>query len=284
MRVDFMIIGAQKCGTTSLAEQLASHPEIAFCRIKEPGFFNTTTKWQAELPDYHALYSPQTGEQSRRLYGEASTMYTFFPEWRETHHRLFDYNPDLKLIYIMRQPVERIISNYSHDVVRNLIKGQPEEVIFQHPNYINRSRYAIQLRPYLELFPRQNILTLIFEEYTADQHSMLTQIAQFLAIDPANFQDASATHMHKTVGEYKLKSSFLRKQVESLWFQKIRSLAPVKLRGAIRRSLSNKLDEKPFFSPQLKQDIWRLLEDDVCQVEAIVGKRLDNWRKGYGDL
>ena len=60
--------------------------------------------WEADLASYHALYSPAPGQ----LCGEGSTMYTFLPEFDKTYERLFAYNPDLKFIYIMRSPVERV--------------------------------------------------------------------------------------------------------------------------------------------------------------------------------
>ena len=73
MKVDFMVIGAQKSGTTSMARQLATHPAVCFCSDKEPAFFNTCADWRERLAEYHALYSPQPGQ----LLAEASTMYTF---------------------------------------------------------------------------------------------------------------------------------------------------------------------------------------------------------------
>jgi hypothetical protein len=139
MRIDFVIIGAQKCGTTSLAEQLAQHPQICFSRNKEPGYFHQTEEWQAGLAKYHALFTPRNGQ----LCGEASTFYTFFPEWRATHKRLYAYNPNLKLIYIMRKPVERVISHYAHDLVRHSVQEPPELAVFKNPAYINRSRYGV---------------------------------------------------------------------------------------------------------------------------------------------
>ncbi len=153
MQVDFMLIGAQKCGTTTLANQLASHPGICFCREKEPGYFNSTDNWQAGLDTYHALYDPRPGQ----LCGEGSTMYTFLPEFDNTHERLYAYNPDLKFIYVMRHPVERVISNYAHRLVRNTVSVPPQEAVFAKPEYVNRSRYGVQLRPYVKLFGRERI-------------------------------------------------------------------------------------------------------------------------------
>ncbi len=102
MLVDFMIVSAQKCGTTSLASQLAQHPDICFSRTKEPDYFNANSDWQSRLVQYHQLFDPQP----EQLCGEASTMYTFLPEYMDTHVRLHAYNSNLKLIYIMRDPVD----------------------------------------------------------------------------------------------------------------------------------------------------------------------------------
>jgi len=125
MRVDFMMIGAQKSGTTSLAAQLAAHPQICFCREKEPAYFHQVADWRAELDHYHALYDPRPGQ----LLGEASTHYTFFPQYRDTAARLYEYNPALKLIYIMRQPVDRIVSLYSHNFVRDIDREADDAAI-----------------------------------------------------------------------------------------------------------------------------------------------------------
>jgi hypothetical protein len=277
MKVDFMIIGAQKCGTTTLARQLAAHPEVCFCQKKEPGFFNRTVDWQSTLPEYHSLYSPTEGQ----ICGEGSTMYTFLPEWPETHHRLYAYNPDLKLIYVMRQPVERIISNYAHRVVRNTVAEKPETAVWADPVFINRSRYSVQIKPYLELFPKENIFLLIFEEYVTNQQKHLEQLASFLNISPDGFlETAQEKAVHQSVGESQL----------SPWVQKVRRSAPIQailpfasttLRKAMRNKLGNKLDTKPEFSPTLKQLLWRFLEDDVCNIESIMGRRLSIWREGY---
>jgi hypothetical protein len=276
MRVDFMVIGAQKCGTTSLAEQLAAHPGICFCRTKEPGYFHRVDGWEAAVDAYHALYSPTDGQ----ICGEASTMYTFLPEWQGTHSRLYAYNPDLKLIYIMRHPVERVISSYSHDLVRGLVKAPPEIAVFQNPVYINRSRYGVQIRPYLGLFARENVLLLVAEEYASDQGETLRRIAEFLGVSADLFEGAEPAVRHKTVGEWFLKYRSVRDFTHSSVYQRIRPYVPASVRKPIRRHLSNRLEEKPHFSPALRQTLWRFLEDDVHTIEELLERRLDLWRSG----
>ncbi len=272
-----MIIGARKCGTTSLAAQLAAHPDVCFCKIKEPGYFHKVEDWEAGLAEYHKLYSPTNGQ----ICGEASTMYTFLPEYQGTHSRLFAYNPNLKLIYVMRQPVERITSGYAHNLVRGLVKAPPEVAVFSDPAYINRSRYSVQIKPYLELFARENVLLLIFEEYVADQPKTLRQIATFLGISPDAFEDIDTAVEHKTVGAWQLKYSPMRKMVRSDIFQAMRPYVPASIRQPVRRLFSNKLEEKPHFPPELRRTLWRFLEDDVRNIEELLGRRLDVWRQGY---
>lgn len=277
MRVDFMMIGAQKCGTTNLAAQLATHPSVCFSRIKEPGFFNETADWRSVLPSYHALYDVADGQ----LCGEASTMYTFLPEFPDTHLRLFEYNPDLKLIYIMRQPVNRVISHYSHNLVRGLVKDGPETAVFDDPTYINRSRYATQIRPYLELFGHENVKLLVFEEYVANPDQTLSDLAGFLSLDETKFSEADESSKHQTTGRTYLKHETMRRLVESNMFQSMRSYLPAAIRQPIRKRLSNQIEEKPEFSDQLRKLIWRFVEDDVYGIEKIIGRQLLIWREGY---
>ena len=280
MRVDFMVIGAQKAGTTSLAAQLAAHPQICFCKEKEPGFFHETEDWVGKLDEYHSLYHPMPGQ----LCGEASTYYTFYPEFRETHKRLYDYNPALKLIYVMRQPVERVISHYTHNRVREIDTRPPEEAVFSEGAYVNRSRYGVQLRPYLELFGPENVMLLVFEEYTADQIATLYRIADFLGIESAPFAETDTTPLHQSVGQPYLRSETARAFTQTGFFQKVRGVVPASIRQPIRhRLLSNKIEEKPHFSPDVKQALWRLLEDDVHTVEQLLGRSLNIWRRGYTD-
>lgn len=278
MLVDFMIIGAQKCGTTTLADQLAAHPEICFCSEKEPCYFDRTVDWRANLDTYHRLYHPQPGQQC----GEASTTYTFLPEWPETHQRLYEYNPDLKLIYIMRHPVERVISNYAHRLVRSSVRTDPATAVFQDPVYVNRSRYGVQLRPYLQLFGRAQIKLIIFEEYFADPMAHLSDIANFLGIADSHFQrdEAPVRTSNKSTGEY-----YLNARLEH-WKQKplvktLRKAVAPSLRTQLRRYTGKKLEAKPEFDADLKMMLWRFLEDDVCMVEELLGRELTSWRQGY---
>lgn len=274
MQVDFVIVGAQKSGTTSLASQLALHPQVAFSRTKEPGYFNEQTEWRAGLGEYHNLFSPEAGQ----LLGEASTMYTFYPESLDTHKRLHAYNPEMKIIYIMRHPVNRIVSHYAHNLVRGIEKNLPEVAVARDARYVNRSRYAAQIEPYIELFDRDQVLLLCFEDYIADNYGTLQQIAGFLEISEDGFASADTVEQHETIGRPYLKYQSVEKVAGSDAFQLIRKLVPASIRQPIRhRFFSNKLESKPEFSAELRNALWRLVEDDVDEIEILLGRPIGAW-------
>lgn len=272
------MLGAQKSGTTSLAAQLAAHPEICFSKIKEPAYFNKQEAWREGLDEYHRLYSPEPGQ----LCGEASTMYTFLPEWQDTHRRLYEYNPHLKLIYIMRHPVKRVISHYTHNLVRGIEKQEPQYAVLNDPRYLNRSRYAVQIRPYLELFGSENILLLVFEEYVVNQGLTLRTIADFLAINGDAFMQADTEAKHSSVGKSYLKYPLVKNIVETSLFQSARAYIPASIRQPIRHKFfSSRLDRKPEFSVHVQNLLRRFLEDDIVAVEQIMGRRIDVWHENY---
>lgn len=274
MLVDFMVIGAQKCATTSIASYLADHPDVCFCSTKEPGFFSATSDWKAHIEEYHRLFSPAEGQ----ICGEASTMYTFLPEYLGTHERLHAYNPDLRLIYVMRNPVERVISNYSHRVARRTVRQPPEEVVFADPTYLNRSRYAVQIEPYLELFGGANVLLLLFEEYAAEPQATLGRIAEFLGISREPFSAMREKAEHSSAGGDYLHPS-VAKLYQAVKGEYVASRLPPKLRRFVRGKLANRIEKKPVFSPVLRETLWRFLLPDVRRIEQIMGRRLDLWRE-----
>ena len=138
MQVDFMIIGAQKCATSTLFKILNNHPSIIGCNHKEPHFFSTSNNWKRDVSTYHALFKEQEGA----LYFEASTTYTFYP-LRNLHiwNDIFDYNPNMKFIYLVRTPVDRIISSYMHTYERGYTELNIEDALIKERLYIELTRY-----------------------------------------------------------------------------------------------------------------------------------------------
>ena len=112
-RPNLFIIGAMKSGTTTLHEYLDSHPQIAMSRIKEPGFFVEELTLRQGEDWYLSLFEQ---DDRFRYRGESSTHYTKLPVFRGVAERLSRFNPEARLIYIMRNPIERLVSHYWHNI------------------------------------------------------------------------------------------------------------------------------------------------------------------------
>ena len=105
LMVNAIIIGVQKCGTTTLANWLSQHPGVRVCDQKEPDFFSKSPDWRAYLDGYHRLYADENEGGSKKLWVEGSTSYSWYLDYPETAKRLFEYNPHLKLVFIVREPM-----------------------------------------------------------------------------------------------------------------------------------------------------------------------------------
>jgi hypothetical protein len=268
-KINFMLIGAQKAGTTSLSHQLAQHPQINFCKFKEPDFFSKSLDWKTELPSYLDQYENTPG----KIYGEGSTTYSWLLEYPHTAKRIKEYNPDIKLIYLMRQPVERAISHYTHHLLKARTKYPIEREIFEFPTYINHSSYALQLAPYFELFPKCQIHLMFFEEYVKSPLQSLNELADFLGIERKGFDEVDLKPQYQSLertGDTKLKK-FLTPLAKMLF--------PVRMRNALRGPFVYKLDKKQEVSDEFKRLLWRYFENDVAALERYLGRSLDFWRE-----
>lgn len=271
-KVDFTIIGAQKSGTSSLAYQLARHPSVCFSRRKEPQFFSTNEHWERSLPDYHHLFGPAPGQRR----GEASTTYTFLPEYPETAARIHEYNPGMRLIYVMRNPVDRIRSHYRHRLLRNAFDGAPEVEVLENPIYVNRSRYAMQVAPYLERFPCEQLLLLIFEEYIAAPRATLETVARFLGIPRDGFAGTPIQPQNVSSVEEQIQRRLLVRTASRFfgwtphrWRQVCMDMLIHRLKGEIGR--------RPF-PESVRPELQRRLADDVAAMESLMGRSIEVWR------
>ena len=153
MLPNFIIIGAEKSGTTTLAKILSDHHEIFMSIPKEPRFFSDHN-WDKGLKWYERLFDNAIGFKA---IGEASVAYTWAPESVGTPQRIYDTLGEIKFIYIIRNPLERTISHYRHALFCNWMKKSTsiEDALKITPALIDCSKYFYQLEQYLKYFFRE---------------------------------------------------------------------------------------------------------------------------------
>lgn len=177
---DFLIIGAAKSGTTSLYKYLSRHPQIHLSSIKEPQFFAVDTQYERGIEWYSSLFDGASDEQ---VCGEASTDYTKLPLYPQTPERIARHLPQVKMIYIMRHPVERAYSHYVHLTRGQKIQLTFDEYIQENSVCLDTSAYIKQIERYLEFFPQEAFLFLLMEDLIDRPLPTLKQIYRFIGVD-----------------------------------------------------------------------------------------------------
>ncbi len=181
---DFLIIGAAKCGTTTLFHKLGQHPDISMASMKEPEFFSRDERYERGLDWYRSLFA--AAEPHQRC-GEASGTYTWHPSLPDAAGRIARTLPDVKLIYIMRHPIERAYSHYIQQVTKHVHRDQPISVTFEQfieddPCCLESGNYLYQIEQYLAHFSRDRFLFLFNTDLASDGGGVLDQVCRFVGV------------------------------------------------------------------------------------------------------
>jgi len=185
----FMVIGAAKCGTTALNAYLDQHPDVAMCPYKEPHYFSTGVLYEHGIDWYKGLYA-ELGPA--KACGDASTSYSRAPEYPETPGRIHAAVPDVRLVYVVREPVSRTESDILQAVkyARHALGLSAEEIdlerlLAENPIAIHSSEYIVQVRAYLEHFDREQLLVLLQSDLREDPHGTLSKIFDHIGVEPS---------------------------------------------------------------------------------------------------
>jgi hypothetical protein len=185
MKLDFAIIGAMKAGTTTLYYWLRRDPALRLCSRKEPDFFNSPGVFKSSATKgfhwYASLFKAGPGPA-----GECSTGYTKYPTDTDVPERLYAHNPDLRFIYVLRNPIDRIASHIAHNQAawRRPAPANCMEVclLSENEHYLNVSRYHLQLEQFLRHFPRERFLILTTDELKADANGFMRRVYSHLGV------------------------------------------------------------------------------------------------------
>ncbi|MCO6043197.1 sulfotransferase domain-containing protein [Aeoliella sp. ICT_H6.2] len=180
---DFLIIGAMKSGTTGLFFDVCGHPQVYMPVNKEPhALCDDKVLTEAGKQEYADLYVAAGADQ---LVGDASTGYSKLPDRPGVVERAVAVLPeDFRAIYIIREPISRIISQHYHEFSRGLVGADINAVVREHPRYLDFSRYAWQLRPWVEAIGRDRIRVVLFEQYKSSRSAVVAETCRFLGLDP----------------------------------------------------------------------------------------------------
>ena len=173
----FVIIGAMKSATSTLYEQLLRQPDIFLPHLKEPNFFSNDEQYSRGAEWYTSLFD-EAGESD--ILGAASTHYTKLPTYPQTIERMRHWLDQPRLIYVMRDPVDRLISQYMHQLSQGEIHCELDKALTRNPELIAYSCYAYQLAPFIDTYGKANILPVFFDRLIADPQGELERVCRFI--------------------------------------------------------------------------------------------------------
>jgi len=268
---NLIVIGAMKCGTGSLHYYLGLHPEIKMSRPKELDFFIEERNWNETIDWYKSHFSGEA-----RIYGESSPNYTRHPFFAGVPERMHKIVPGAKLIYILRDPFNRMISHYIHECSMGRESRTFSEALKERDDnlYVSASMYYMQLRQYLEYFPLSSILIVTLEELHLHRFPTLQKVFRFLNVDDS-FHSQDFSNIRNESSYRRRKSpvgSILTRAVGKPVIEKL----PIPLRRLLSIPFSRKV-ERPEFDEKLREELIEYFKDDINCLREVTGYKFEDW-------
>ncbi|HEY6426347.1 MAG TPA: sulfotransferase [Acidimicrobiales bacterium] len=274
MLPNFLIVGAQKAGTTSLWHYLRSHEDVFLPAHKEPGFFNEEFGWQKGIRWYEGVFS---GAEQCRAVGEASTYYTMYPFFRGVPKRIASLLPDVRIIYIMRDPIERMRSCYVQLLTDGQERRPMKEALFLDPGYVYLTRYAMQIRQYFDYFPESQIMLMTAEDLRFRRTESLRKVLSFLGVsENASMEILSEQNQSDGKRAPRASGRLILKFADC-------ERVPARVRGPARTLMQLSLTTRPMLlhETEIDDDLRRRLVDlvlpDVAELRRWMGPSFMGW-------
>jgi len=293
----FLIIGAQKSGTSSVYQYTREHPDVYMSEVKEPEFFalegrdvnrrgpggctpNENDRQYTDLDTYQQLFEDVSEETA---VGEASTLYLYSPRAPE---RIHHFVPDAKLIAILRNPVERA---YSAFLMAKRSGDEPlsfdealaaeEERIENDYGYLWRYKdfghYHEQLQRYLEYFDRDQLRIFLFEDLKDDTGGVVAEIFRFIGVDDTYTPDLSLKHNKGGVPRSQMVEKILT--AESFVKDLIKCGIPAHLREHLRHFIRDANYSKPTLDPSTRNALSGSFKQEVLNLQSLINRDLSHW-------
>ena len=293
---DFFIVGAPKCGTTSMYNYLRQHPQIFMPDCKEPHYFGKDLQWISDEfiykeNEYLNLFKDANLDQKL---GEASTFYLYS---KSAAGEIKDYNPNAKIIILLRNPIDFLHSLHS----QLLFSGNEDEQNFEKALNLEKERilgnklpkiidmidriyyleHALripeQVRSYIDIFGKNNIAVIILDDLRANPNKCSIKILNFLNVDTNITLDYSIHNSNKSVRSFWIRN-FIKRHHNDL--SKLRSKYFKQPIGVMKYfiKINTKKSTRQNISDDLRNKLMNKLNPSIEQLEDIINKKLNHWK------
>lgn len=269
---NLIVIGAQKCGTSGLHYYLGLHPEVSVSSPKELNFFIAERNWPLGVDWYRGRF-----DSAARVRVDASPNYTAHPQFQGVPERMASVVPDARLVFIVRDPVDRIAAHWVHNYSKGRHTGELERTIMNpKASYISRSRYAMQLELFLAHYPREQILVLEQADLRSHREPTLRALFEFAGADPAFTDRRFSAERHKT--NRKTRPTKLGARLDARRERASRHVVSPEIWAAARSywPLGRRI-ERPRIREAIPGEVMELLRADAERLAELTGRSFDHW-------
>jgi hypothetical protein len=276
---NLIIIGGLKCGTTSIHHYLGLHPEIQMSKPKELNFFVEELSWDLGLEWYKGRFDDRFAVR-----GESSPHYTNQPRFKGVAERIQQHCPDAKLIYMVRDPIKRVLSHWVHATGAGYERGNIDDVLSRPDTaYVQRSLFWMQLQPYLRRFDREQIAVITSEELQSEREATMRNAFRFAGVDEDFTHEQFDREWEKSSAKQGDKYQVMEKLIKLpvlRSFDRNFDRLPESLRWIVEKAVHDPEKPsapKPQLSEQQVEYLRGLFRDDVSGLQEFAGRKFEGW-------
>lgn len=280
VKPNFFVVGTPKGGTTSVFNYLEEHPEVFLPKIKEPHFFSSPeildTYYNAQIVTDQSQYiNLYKDSQNQKAIGDLSTSYLFNQKSAE---RIEKFNPDSKIIIVLRNPVDRAISHYLMDhnlgyiniPLIDVIKNKENHALF-YREYIELGYYESQIRNYYKIFDKSKILIILSEDLFSNTLKVVSNIYKFIGVKEDFIPDTS-----KRYNQYrKPKFEIVKNIARSKGVMNILNILPKEIKKIIKTTLYSST-KKPTLIKE-RDLLKNLYRENIIKTSDLINRDLGYW-------
>jgi hypothetical protein len=277
---NLIIIGGLKCGTTSIHHYLGLHPEIQMSKPKELNFFVEELTWDLGMDWYRGRFDDRFPVR-----GESSPHYTNLPRFTGVVERIHERIPDAKLIYMVRDPISRILSHWRHATGAGYETRPMEEVLTRDDQtYVTRSMYWMQLQPYLERFPREQIEVITQEELQSDREGTMRRAFRFAGVDEGFTSEQFDREWEKSTAKESDRYQVMERLIKLPGFRSFDrnfDRLPERMRWMVEKVVHDPdkpSAPKPKLSPEIESRLLSLFGEDTAALQKWAGREFAGWK------
>jgi hypothetical protein len=303
IKPNLFIVGAAKCGTTSLYYYLSQHPEVFNCPVKEPNHFITQFQIDSlygNLKQYKKLWSSYLGlskylalysnAKSFRITCDASVNYLRYA--KEIAGKIKEFNDEAKILIILRNPVDRLFSHYHHSVrdgsitetLENLLTFEEEYCKMENNTWYSYKKYGLyydNVKHYLDTFGQDKALILFNEDLESNPQKVLSHVCDFLMIDASfvpkiDFTKQNAAYLPKNPKISHLLNKY--SQYSMLW-SGLKKIFPIQLLRRLKTIINPSIPyQETLTNKKTIQQLKAYYKEDITKLETLVNRDLSAWK------